>query len=73
MDCPGCNGPLGVEKSAVITDPTTVTPVVKPFIVGAGFTSVRRPTPALLRSSVITTEEAWKFGGLFEGLVTCTR
>ena len=43
-------------------------------MVGAGgFTNVRLPAPALLISSVITTEEAWKFGGLFVGLVTCTR
>src|SRR5215472_14788904 len=55
MNCPGSNEPV---KFAVSTDPATVTPVVEPFIVGAGLTNVRRPAPALLRSSVITTEVA---------------
>ncbi len=44
-------------------------PVVEPFIVAGGFTNVRRPAPAVLRSSVITTEAA----GFVEALVTCTR
>src|SRR4029077_16744374 len=74
MDCPGGNGPFTEEEFAVSTAHATVTPAAEPFIVGAGgLTNVRLPAPALLRSSVMTTEVAWKFGGLVDGLVTCTR
>jgi hypothetical protein len=74
MDCPGCIGPFTAEKLAVSRVPATVTPAVEPFMVGAGgLTNVRLPAPALLISSVMTTEVAWKFGGLDVGLVTCTR
>src|ERR1700741_2128187 len=69
MDCPGGNGPFTTEYFAVRSEPAMVTPDADPFIVGAGLTNVRRPSPALLRSSVITTEVA----GFGERLVTCTR
>ena len=70
MDCPGCNGPF---DSRVVRGHhrarQQLTPVVEPFIVGAGFTNVRRPAPALLISSVITTGVA----AFVEAFVTCTR